>query len=75
VESLWRLKATVDVEPTLRRLASQSDVVYAALSSLQRTIGAHAMIPVLEKLLAESSDPTVKQAAARQMKRVRRKTG
>ncbi len=46
VEALWRFKSTVDVEPALRRLVSKPEVVYPALSSLQRTVGADAMTPV-----------------------------
>lgn len=73
VEALWRYKSTVDVEPALRRLVSKPEVVLPALSSLQRTVGAEAMIPVLEHLLAESSEPAIQKAATRQLKRVRGK--
>lgn len=39
VESLWRFKAVIDVEPLLRDLVVDADVVFMAVTSLQRTIG------------------------------------
>jgi hypothetical protein len=44
-----------------------------AMSSLQRTIGAEAMAPALERLLRTDSEPIVRQAAERELPRVRRK--
>lgn len=73
VESLWRFKAEHDIQPVLRRLMRDPDVASMALSSLQRTIGAEAMIEVLEGLLDEQLDPGVTAAARRQLSRARRK--
>jgi HEAT repeat protein len=70
---LWRFKAVADVEPLLRRLVSDATVTYMAMSSLQRTIGAEAMLPLLEQLLESSTDSVVRAAADRQLRRVRRK--
>jgi hypothetical protein len=73
VEALWRFKAVVDVEPLLRRLVGDPTVTYMAMSSLQRTIGAQAMLPLLEQLLGSTTDSVVRAAADRQLRRVRRK--
>jgi hypothetical protein len=73
VEALWRFKAVAEVEPLLRNLVADPDVTDMAMSSLQRTIGAEAMAPVLERLLATTDDSTVQEAAERQLRRVRRK--
>jgi hypothetical protein len=73
VEALWRFKAVADVEPLLRNLVADPDVTDMAMSSLQRTIGAEAMAPVLARLLATTDDSTVQEAAERQLRRVRRK--
>jgi len=73
VEALWRFKAVADVEPLLRDLIADPHVTYVAMSSLQRTIGAEAMAPALERLLRTDADPIVRQAAERQLRRVRRK--
>jgi hypothetical protein len=73
VEALWRFNAVADVEPLLRTLVVDPDVTTRAMSSLQRTIGARAMAPFLERLLATTHDRTVQEAAERQLRRVRRK--
>jgi hypothetical protein len=55
VEALWRFKSTVAVEPALRRLVHDPTVAGPALSSLQRTIGAAAMMPILDALLTDDN--------------------
>lgn len=73
VEALWRFKSVAEVEPLLRRLVRDPTVTAMAMSSLQRTIGAEAMVPILEELLEDSTDSVVHTAADRQLRRVRTK--
>lgn len=72
VEALWHFNARANIEPLLRQLVRDPTVTYMAMSSLQRTIGAEAMVPVLEQLLETAADPIVRAAADRQLRRVRR---
>ena len=72
VEALWRFKSVADVEPLLQQLVRDPAVTGMAMSSLQRTIGAEAMVPMLEELLEDSTDSVVHAAADRQIRRVRR---
>lgn len=73
VDALWRFTSVADVEPLLRRLVRDPTVTLMAMSALQRTIGAEAMVPMLEELLEDGTDPVVHAAADRQIRRVRRK--
>lgn len=73
VDALWRFRGSCDVEAPLRQLIGDPSVVRMALSSLQRTVGAEAMVPVVERVHAESADPDVRAAAGEQLRRLRRK--
>jgi hypothetical protein len=57
----------------LRRLVHDPTVVGPALSSLQRTIGATAMAPIIDGLLADDNPKVL--AAKRQLSRARRRLG
>ena len=73
VDALWRFKGSCDVEGPLRQLIGDSSVVRMALTSLQRTVGAEAMVPIVERLRAESPDADVRAAAEDRLRRLRRK--
>jgi hypothetical protein len=73
VEALWRFKSQADVESLLRQLVREPDVALMAMTALQRTIGAQAMVPILEDLLASGTDTRVRKGAERQLRRVTRK--
>jgi HEAT repeat protein len=73
VEALWRFKSQADVESLLRNLVHDSDVALMAMTALQRTIGAQAMVPVLQDLLDNNSDARVRIGAERQLRRITKK--
>lgn len=73
VESLWRFKATLDVEPLLRELVADPDVAFMAVTALQRTVGPERSLDVLRGVAANSQDEVVVRAAAQAIRRVEKK--
>lgn len=73
VESLWRFKATVRLEPLLVGLVRDPDVAFMAVTSLQRTLGPERSLEVLRDVLATTADEVVTRAASRAVRRIEKK--
>jgi hypothetical protein len=73
VESLWRFKATVRLEPLLVGLVRDPDVAFMAVTSLRRTLGPERSLEVLRDVLATTADEVVTRAASRAARRIEKR--